>query len=1142
MHTWTTAVLAIVFIGSWGPPQAYAAAARVANEPARMVEQTGAASAAQGAFLWQIGKADNDDREFALAPAGYTGFRDDGFFVVGRSKAERDWPYVHPGPLDAWAGSRSHTFTIAFGLTGSPKSADCRLIVDLIDTHYSAPPRLRVEINGRAFEHDTPEGGGDASLLGQPAQGREHKFAITFPSSLLTSGPNRISITTLSGSWVIYDWIGLEAPAGVELDQASGTWMTVEPSPPAVLKDKDGALSQLMRLTVTHMGEEAHAVIRAAGVGPQNVRLVPGVQTVDLLIPVVQRKARVAVSIEVAGKIAASEHLDVEPPRKWVIYILPHSHVDIGYTDIQTNVERRQWTNIEDAIELAKRTASYPPEARYRWNVEVFWPADGYLRQASQERRKEFIQAVKAGWIGIDAFYGNELTALCRPEELIRLMSSAGRFSDEFGVPVDSAMITDVPGCTWGIVSAMAENGIRYLSMGPNPGDRIGYTLQAWADKPFYWVSPSGTSKVLCWMTSGRGVYGGLGLNAGDSVENQKGAVFDYLSYLQNAGYPYDMVQVRHVMGDNAEIDASIADFVKRWNETYAYPKLVISTTSRMFHDFEKAYGRRIPKVSGDFTPYWEDGAGSSARETALNRGSAERLVQAETLYAMRSPRSYPREQFGEAWKNILLYSEHTWGAFNSVSEPDSQFVKDQWKIKQSFALDADARSRKLIQAALPSGSGKAEWVEVYNTSSWDRTDLVVLPADAKTAGDLVKDANGSAVPSQRLSTGELAFLARDVPAFGAKRYSIHAGRAAYRGKASAVGASLAASDLSLRIEEATGAIESLRSSVLGKELVDTETGPGLNDYIYIPGSEFNNPRRCSGVKVRVNDSGPLVASLVIESDAPGGRKLTREVRVMDGLGRVDITDTLDKQAVREKEGVHFGFPFKVPGGVVRMDVPWAVVRPELDQMPGACKNWFTVQRWVDISNKDFGVTWATVDAPLVEIGGLTADRIGHQPDPNAWMARIASSGKLYSWVMNNYWHTNYKADQDGPTAFRYSIRPHKAFRPDDAARFGVERSQPLVVNAERGMPNAGYVGKSRLRVSPAGVLVTALKPTEDGKGLIVRLFAASGKREKAAIKWGRPEPKAVWLSDARERRGKRVTGPVEIAPYGVVTLRAEFP
>ena len=82
------------------------------------------------------------------------------------------------------------------------------------------------------------------------------------------------------------------------------------------------------------------------------------------------------------------------------------------------------------------------------------------------------------------------------------------------------------------------------------------------------------------------------------------------------------MVQVRHCLGDNGAPDVNFADTVKKWNESHAYPKLVIATTAEMFRDFEQRYGEKLPSAKGDFTPYWEDGAASSARETALNRAA----------------------------------------------------------------------------------------------------------------------------------------------------------------------------------------------------------------------------------------------------------------------------------------------------------------------------------------------------------------------------------------------------------------------------------------------------------------------------------------------------------------------------------------
>ena len=83
-----------------------------------------------------------------------------------------------------------------------------------------------------------------------------------------------------------------------------------------------------------------------------------------------------------------------------------------------------------------------------------------------------------------------------------------------------------------------------------------------------------------------------------------------------------------------------------------------------------------------------------------MNRVSADRLTQAETIFALFNPKAYPAEDFYQAWRNAILYDEHTWGAHNSISEPDHPFVKSQWAIKRQFAVDADAQSRQLIEKA----------------------------------------------------------------------------------------------------------------------------------------------------------------------------------------------------------------------------------------------------------------------------------------------------------------------------------------------------------------------------------------------------------------------------------------------------------
>ena len=202
---------------------------------------------------------------------------------------------------------------------------------------------------------------------------------------------------------------------------------------------------------------------------------------------------------------------------------------------------------------------------------------------------------------------------------------------------------------------------------------------------------------------------------------------------------------------------------------------------------------------------------------------------------------------------------------------------------------------------------------------------------------------------------------------------------------------------------------------------------------------------------------------------------------------------------MRAKEGVHFGFGFQVPDGVVRMDVPWGVVRPQLDQIPGACKNWFSVQRYVDISNQDFGVTLLTPDAPLTEFGGITANLIGSLSDPRAWLDKIEPSTTVYSWVMNNHWHTNYRAEQEGPTVFRYVIWPHDQRAADvQAARDSLEYSQPLLVLPACGEQPIAVGFQLEGTPGASNVQVTAFKPSEDGKAWIVRLFGVSGNERES--------------------------------------------
>jgi len=81
-----------------------------------------------------------------------------------------------------------------------------------------------------------------------------------------------------------------------------------------------------------------------------------------------------------------------------------------------------------------------------------------------------------------------------------------------------------------------------------------------------------------------------------------------------------------------------------------------------------------------------------------------------------------------------------------------------------------------------------------------------------------------------------------------------------------------------------------------------------------------------------------------------------------------------------------------------------------------------------------------------------------------------------------------------------------------------------------------------RISLNPSTVQVTAYKPSDDGKALIVRLFGASGKDEKVKLDWTAPKPATVWLSDNSEQPRTQAGETIEVPAWSIVTLRAELP
>jgi hypothetical protein len=356
------------------------------------------------------------------------------------------------------------------------------------------------------------------------------------------------------------------------------------------------------------------------------------------------------------------------------------------------------------------------------------------------------------------------------------------------------------------------------------------------------------------------------------------------------------------------------------------------------------------------------------------------------------------------------------------------------------------------------------------------------------------------------------------------------------------------------KVDSKNGNIVEFMSKRSTHNLVDTSVDEAVNKYLFLEGKDTSKVSTSGPVRIAIEEPGPLVATIRIESSAPGCVDLVRRVRLKAYVDWIEIFNTVNKKRAplnphpgedgagvdfaqhESKESMQFAFPFAIENGQIHIDIPLAVMRPEIDQLPGSCKNWLPVGRWIDVANTEYGVTWATLDAPLVEIGSLSATMLGSQTHPEIWRKHIEPTQKFYSWVMNNHWGTNYRAYQDGLIEFRYALRPHAGYDPAAASRFAMGVSQHLVSSA-RGQRSTKSL---KLQIDQQDVLLQECKRSADGSAWIVRLFGATGENRRTSLTWSDGTPIKIWRSDLREQQLERLGTQVEVLAWELVTLRIE--
>ncbi|HUX56519.1 MAG TPA: hypothetical protein VMV77_06065 [Bacteroidales bacterium] len=116
----------------------------------------------------------------------------------------------------------------------------------------------------------------------------------------------------------------------------------------------------------------------------------------------------------------------------------------------------------------------------------------------------------------------------------------------------------------------------------------------------------------------------------------------------------------------------------------------------------------------------------------------------------------------------------------------------------------------------------------------------------------------------------------------------------------------------------------------------------------------------------------------------------------------------------------------------------------------------------------------------------------------------MPQSTNLFSWPMNNYWVTNFNADQRGEHSWTYYLTTTSDISNSFATRFGWGCRIPYLTRILPGSgPGDNNWEGSFITGWPANVIMVSAEPDADGKSSIIHLRESDGKNALINLKNG---------------------------------------
>jgi alpha-mannosidase len=787
-----------------------------------------------------------------------------------------------------------------------------------------------------------------------------------------------------------------------------------------------------------------------------------------------------------------------------LMHLVGHSHLDVVYMWPYKEFVRKVGRTHATMLRLMEEYPQFKfvqSQAKIYADMKQYFPA--LFRQVKR-------RVAEGRWEPIGAFWLEPDCNLISGESFVRQILHGQRFLKEnFGFTSQTCWQPDVFGLSWAMPQILHRAGIRYF---------LTNKMVAWNDtnpwnlNTFWWEGFDG-SRILGIVPPGHFI----GTVDPDHIDKQ----------WRNFSDKTEIGETLHIYGwgdGGGGVDPEMLESAKRYADLPGLVRLKFSTAEEAFASIARkaVRAKHLPVLRDEI--YLEEHRGTythRARLKKLNRRAELLYREAELLAALAWTKTgkYPENLLDAGWKDLLNAQFHDALPGTHVNKVYPELLADYDRL--------NAAGNQIRTDAIRTLAGKEgnDTLVVFNSMLFERADYASVPET------LVKGRAIAGTPQQTVTdlTGDKRRLFR-LPATQPVGFRVLKFGAA----AKKPGVTIAGNSLENEFLRAKFNADSELVSLLDKEhkrevLVPGQVAnqfqlfedtPGKYDAWDIIESYMDHPLNIAGnATLRVDERGPVRASFRLEKKI-GGSKLVQRISLCAGSRRLEFETQVDW--VERQRLLKVAFPVDINASFATYDIAYGNMPRPTHRNTSYDRAKFEVpaHQWMDLSQTDYGVAVLNDCKYGCDVLGkvmrLTLLKGSIHPDPRADM------------------ETHH---------FTYALYPHTGdWRIGNVIAEAMALNHPVLVQPASSKSVKVIDGESLFTCSAPNLTLEAVKRSEDGESLIIRLVERHNAATTAELIFPRPI-KSAWSCNLMEKKEEQLA--VEgcrvkftAKPYEIVTLR----